>query len=321
MTRMRRRLWMMAMSLGLALCVPRAARADEAAAVAAESLFREGRALVDKGRFEEACDRFARSQQLDPAVGTLLNLGECFEQVDKLATAWLAYRQATALAVTRNDERRASLARKAAARLEPRLALLAIASPKVPPPGLTVTRNGVRVDPAAFDTPLPVDPGLQTIEATADERKSWQTTVELREGERNTVQIPDLEPTTPVAQAPAPQDEPGDAQRAVAIGLEIGGGAVFATGLVFGALAFARWDSVSEVCPGGQCPSEADRLRKASEADEALAFSTISSVATAVGAVGLVAGVVLHLTAPERRVSVAPLVDRTALGLAVTLGL
>ena len=316
------RLRMIVASLGLTLCVPRAARADEAGVVAAESLFREGRDLADKGRFEEACDRFARSQQLDPAVGTLLNLGECYEHVDKLATAWLAYRQATALAVTRNDERRASLARKAAARIEPRLALLAIATPKAPPPGLTVTRNGVRVDPAAFDTPLPVDPGPQTIEATATERQSWQTTVELREGERSTVQIPDLEPTTPVAQAPTPQHEsPGDTQRAVALGLEIGGGAVFATGLVFGALAFARWDSVSEVCPGGKCPSEADRLRKVSDADAARAFSTISSVATAVGAVGLAAGVVLHLTAPERRVSVAPLVDRTALGLAVTLGL
>jgi len=307
---MRRRLRMIVVSLGLALCVPRAARADEASAVAAESLFREGRALADKGRFEEACGLFSRSQQLDPAVGTLLNLGECYEQVDKLATAWLAYRQATALAVTRNDERRASIARSAAARIEPRLALLSIASPKATPPGLTVTRNGVRVDPAAFDAPLPVDPGLQTIE------------VELREGERKTVQIPDLDPTTPVAQMSAPQDEsPGDTQRAVAIGLEIGGGAVLAAGLVFGALAFVRWDSVSEVCPDGKCPSEAARLRKASDADEARTFSTISSVATAVGAIGLAAGVVLHLTAPERRVSVAPLVDRTALGLAVTLGL
>ena len=319
---MRRRLQMIVVSLGLALCLPRAARADEAAVVAAESLFREGRALADKGRFEEACDRFARSQQLDPAVGTLLNLGECYEQVDKLATAWLAYRQATALAVTRKDERRASIARSAAARIEPRLALLSIASPKATPPGMTVTRNGVRVDPAAFDALLPVDPGLQTIEVTADERKTWQTTVELREGERSTVQLPDLERTTPVAQTPAPQDDSsGGTQRAVAIGLEIGGGAVLTTGLVFGALAFARWDSVSEVCPDGKCPSEAARLRKASDADEARTFSTISSVATAIGAVGLAAGVVLHLTAPERRVSVAPLVDRTALGLAVTLGL
>lgn len=312
-------------SIVLALGVPRAAFAHEASGAAAESLFREGRALADKGRFEEACDRFARSQELDPAVGTLLNLGECYERMEKVATAWLSYRRAMALAVTRNDERRANLARAAAARLEPRLALLVIASPKGAPSDLVVTRNGVRVDQAAFDTPLPVDPGPQAIEVTASARQAWQTTIELREGQRGTVQIPELAPVAGVepgtiAPAPVPPSD-GDARRTVALGLEIGGGAVLATGLVFGALALTRWSSVSEACPGGKCPSEAERAGKASDAEDARTFSTISTVTTAVGAVGLAAGVVLHLTAPGRRVSVVPLVDRTALGLAVTLGL
>lgn len=315
---MRRRVLMTVMCFALALC-SQVARADDAV-VAAESLFREGRALANKGRFEEACDRFARSQQLDPAVGTLLNLGECYEQVDKRAAAWVAYRQAEALAVTRKDESRAALARTSAARIEPRLALLRIARPRSWPPGLTVARNGFHVDPVALDAPLHVDPGPQSIDVSAPLHQPWKRVVALREGEEGTVQIPDLEPVAPTTPAHVP-DPGGSPRRTVAIGLEIGGGAALATGLVFGALAFARWSSVTEVCPGGTCPSESARSRTASDADAARAFSTVSSIATAVGAVGLVTGVVLHVTAPKHRVAIAPLGARTGLGLSVTLGL
>src|SRR5687767_13153220 len=53
----------------------------------AEPLFNEGRELLEKGRFAEACPKLARSQALAPAVGTLLNLGYCWEQLGKLRSA------------------------------------------------------------------------------------------------------------------------------------------------------------------------------------------------------------------------------------------
>lgn len=299
-------------------------RTHDASIVAAEALFHEGRALLDKGRFDEASERFARSQQLDPAVGTLLNLGECYERLDKTASAWAAYRQAVALAVTKNDERRATLARNAATRIEPQLTYLTIAL-AAPTPGLVVTRNGARIDAAAFNAPVPVDPGPQTIEANAPNRRPWSTTLKLAAGERDSVEIPELEPNVDVVDTPPPpavEDPPrAPLQRKVALGLEIGGGAVVVTGLVLGGLALSRWASVTSTCPNGVCKTEAERQERLADVDAAQTLATLSTVATSVGAATMAIGVVLHLTAPKHNVAVTPLVNRGGAGLMATFEL
>ncbi|MEA2752751.1 MAG: hypothetical protein QOI41_6894, partial [Myxococcales bacterium] len=38
----------------------------------ADALFAEGRELLEKGKYPEACAKLARSEELAPAVGTLL---------------------------------------------------------------------------------------------------------------------------------------------------------------------------------------------------------------------------------------------------------
>ena len=61
---------------------------------AAEALFTEGRKAFDAGDYRIACARFAESQRLDPAVGTLINLAACNEKLDNLALAWETWQQA-----------------------------------------------------------------------------------------------------------------------------------------------------------------------------------------------------------------------------------
>ena len=61
----------------LALVLPAEARADGKAD--AQRLFDEGLKLFDAKDYAKACERFAASQKLDRAAGTLLNLGRCFE--------------------------------------------------------------------------------------------------------------------------------------------------------------------------------------------------------------------------------------------------
>lgn len=315
---MRRRLrvgLVLAFVLGPA-SVARAAVPDPAA----ESLFNEGRALLDEGKVAEACQRFERSQRLDPAVGTLLNLGDCYERRNALANAWVTYRQAAALATTRHDEARARVAQDEAARLEPRLAHLEL-TVDAPAPDEAVTRDGAIVDPAVYGVSVPIDPGAHVFEASAPGRLAWSRRVTFVEGEHTSLRVPRLD-RDPNARAPAaiapPESDPrgADTQRTIALGLEIGGGAVLVAGLAFGGLAMAKWNSVDAVCPNGECSNAEDQRRLSPDVDAARTFATLGTIGTAVGAAVLVTGVVLHLTAPRRSVAIAPVVDEHAVGIA-----
>src|SRR5258708_3181546 len=108
--------------IGLSIGVgPRVARGQEPASegALAEMLYRQGRALIGEGKVSEACPKFAESYRLDAATGTLLNLALCHEIEGKLATAWLEFSRAVALA--RRDRRhdRVRFAQERLAVIEP----------------------------------------------------------------------------------------------------------------------------------------------------------------------------------------------------------
>src|SRR5207244_2860760 len=84
----------------------------------ADTLFAEGRDLLEKGKFPEACAKLARSEELSPAVGTLLNLAYCYEQVGKLRSAMDAYAEAEILATTLGEGKRAAFAKERFAAVE-----------------------------------------------------------------------------------------------------------------------------------------------------------------------------------------------------------
>ena len=59
-------------------------------------LFADAKALVKAGQYNEACPKFVESQRIYPTPGTLLNIGDCYENSTppRLASAWGAYKQA-----------------------------------------------------------------------------------------------------------------------------------------------------------------------------------------------------------------------------------
>lgn len=297
------------MAVGLAVVLaPAAARADGADAALAEKLFQDGRAAMLAGDFATGCPKLAESQRLDPGVGTLLNLGECYEKQGRTASAWATYKEAEPAARRLGQKQRAD---HAAARAEALAATLPhlVLSVASQPRGLAVRVDGLPIAEAAWSTPIPVDPGERVVTASAPDHREWRASVQAKPGARVQVVVPALEPeparggaTGPV-EGPAPAAPPRTQRTLGWIGVGLGGAAL-ATGLVFGVVAKSKNDEAYE---GGRCTDvDCDGAGKAliGEAKDAALVSTILFAA---GAAIATTGAVLVLTAPGgAKVAIGP---------------
>ncbi|MEO8877348.1 MAG: hypothetical protein ABI461_17265, partial [Polyangiaceae bacterium] len=85
----------------VAFCFPIATSAyaqNPSDLAAAEALFEDGRKSMDANDFAAACPKLEESERLAPAVGTLLNLGICYEKSHRTASAWATFKEATSAA-------------------------------------------------------------------------------------------------------------------------------------------------------------------------------------------------------------------------------
>jgi len=193
-----------------ALVVATTLQTMPAAAQRAEAtfLFDEGRAAMARHDYGAAISKLEQSQQLDPAVGTLLNLAECYASLGRTASAWSAYRDASSLAATTRQVERERYAARKAQELEPQLSrLVVIVKPPARVPGLQLTRNGVPLSEALWGAAMPVDPGAQHLEAKAPGYQTWKLDVDVTDGAASRqVELSELvaEAAAPPAAVPAP---------------------------------------------------------------------------------------------------------------------
>jgi hypothetical protein len=297
------------------------------ATVQAQSLFDEGRKLLDANKIPEACAAFDASQKLDPAVTTLLNLADCRERNHQLATAWGLFADAERMARARNDDKLAKVGSNHAAKLEPRLSHLTITvATEHAITGLEITRGSDTVPAASWNHALPIDGGTYTITAKAPGHEPWLTTIAIKEeGEARTLEIPALteskvtvaptkpgEPGTPIA--PVPVDTP-PRTHSVVVPLIVGGGAV-----VLGAVA------VGFELSGGNAY---DRAKSATNQSQRDSLETTANHrryiaeglgVAALGAAGVAVYLLLfdrHTDAPTSGTAIAPAVSANAAGLTV----
>src|SRR4051794_963949 len=94
------------------------ARAQQNDVAAAEALFRQAKALFAAGDYAAACPKFAESQRIDRATGTLLALAACHELQGKTATAWAEFGEVEAASHREGRADRERAAHEHAMRLE-----------------------------------------------------------------------------------------------------------------------------------------------------------------------------------------------------------
>ncbi len=321
------------------LCaLPRIARAQQTDAVAAEALFDSARDLMQQGNYAAACPKLAESERLDPGIGTLLNLGECYDKNNQPSRAWETFREAAAAAAQAKDPNRERYAQTRATELGKRLLRVIIAvPPEARVPGLQVLRDGAFLTEPLWSVAVPIDPGPHSIEARAPGYSSFRSSFEVTVAAVNTITIPKLErdpsadvpaPNPLASPSPSPNPSPsplpspspspnpdvptvGSGQRTVGVVVMVVGVVSLGTGAVFGGLAMSK-DSTAKSggCDKTTCPDSSSLIA----ASDAQTYARVSTWTFALGGVALVGGLALWLTAPKAATKVTAWISPTTSG-------
>jgi hypothetical protein len=305
-----------------ALCLVLAnhARADDRPE--ADALFARGIELASTEP-ARACEAFEASYKLDPRAGTSINIGLCREQLNQLASAWYAFKEALRRV---KDPAKRKLAMDRMAAIEPRLSYVTISvadSGHAP----RIALDGKRVDPGQLGVAMPIDGGRHTVEATAPGHEPWSMTVSVA-GERGSrrVRVPALGSLgDALDRNRAPQQEQGETpaqthsiftpRRKLAVGI-----GVLGVGAAGGALAFGRAARILERDAFALCPDPQLSCARADSANNELTRARRNALFANIG-LGLSGGlaataIVLWATGAadehEDNVAVVPYVGATS---------
>jgi hypothetical protein len=315
---------------------PARAQASVQDSAVAQSLYDQGRKLAAQNNYAEACPKLEESQRLDPTAVTQFWLADCYEHVGRTASAWSSFLDLAATA-RRNGgpkaEEREKVAKDRANAIAPKLTQLVISVPDgVKVPGLVIKRDGEAVHSGQWGSPVPVDPGNHTIEATAPGKRTWTKTQDVAGvGQTVSIQVDPLSDTPVEVAAPAPggaqppvnvppKTEPARSSPLKTAGLVVGAVGIVGLGVgtVFGVMAISKNSSAnSDHCGtafGGtnNCDPTGISLRS-----DAVKFGNVSTISFIAGGVLAAGGVGLWLFAPSTSVQAGPTVGNGGAGLTV----
>lgn len=271
---------------------PSAADATATRASDAERLFREGRVAMEAGDLAHACPKFAESEKLDPAPGTLLSLADCEERARSFVKAREHY-QLAASGFPKKDPRRAFATGRAQA-VEKRVAHVTLRLGADAPSDASVRLGEAVVPRSDFGTSTAIDPGDVQVRVSAPGRKDNAFSVTFAEGETKDVACelgaPDAAragdgPTTtaPIAApgADRPSASSADPRRTISYVLLGVGAASLIVGGVSGVLAAGKASTVKDHCDASSaCDQEG--VDAASSGRFLAPLSTVTLIAGAV---------------------------------------
>lgn len=293
--------------LGLTLAAP--AYAEPSKTERADQLFKEGRSAMKRRDYQLACERFAASQELDPGVGTLINLSECEENLGRLA---LSYRHIQeALRGLPPGDNRAPLAKSRLATLETRVGRLVLRlRGDAAEPSTKLLLDGIEISDRSSG--IVVDPGAHTLLARASDGREEKRSIEVGAGRTADIEFSFATRSDKSNEPPPKKDavvepqknnpgkeSPGSSQ--LTLGLVVGGAGLVGVGLgVYFGLGFRDTVATSKtVCPSSVNCTEGEISRHSTLKAQSSTERTRSVLAFAAGGVAVAAGLVLVLTSPS----------------------
>lgn len=301
---------------------PRWAQAQDQTAAAAEALFRSAQDAAKAGDWETACRRFAESNRLDPAPGTVLNLARCHEELGHQASAWKYYQEAAEKLP--NGDRRAEYAERKATELKALVpTVLFDPPPDAKPADFQLKVNGTPYSAAMLNVAIPFDAGQVQVVVEAEGRERVTSTLDLSEGQNLTyaIQLGGLVTATSDGER-TPSDAAKKRKTWAITSLTLGG--VGAATAIFG----ATWAAIElpvatdpDHCSDGFCDQ-----RGANASQRGRTAVVLLGAGAAIAAVGLSVGSVLLVKKDENALALQPLLGGgmltlTARGLPLLGGL
>ncbi len=280
---------------------------DPQAKALADKLFTEAQADLSQGRHEQACNKFEQVIRLDDTLGGRLQLGICYEKINKLASASALYAEVERIgtpSAVQKDRDAAAIATKLHKELEPRIPKLEIVVSAAIKSiaGVEIKQNGTNIPESLWNNPIPVDIGMHHIEVSAPGREPWKTDIEVKENDQPVPKPLKLEVQPPGG--PLPQQRASTpsspARTAGFVGIAVGVAGV-GIGAVFGALAITKNQQSTEgghCLPNNVCDEVGKPLR-----NDALMLANGSTAAFIAGGVLLGTGIILVATSTKGKTS------------------
>jgi hypothetical protein len=230
----------------------RHAAAQNSQTAPAEDLYRQGQALLESGKVDEACTRFSQSYDMDAVAPTLFALASCHDKAGKVASAWSEYRRF--LQSGDKDSTRVKTAQERADALQTKLPRVSMRMSDEPT-DLTVRLDGATIRLDAYKTPLPIDPGSHVLQLSAPGHRDREQRFDIKAGEQKELEIPSMARGTPGQNDSKNDESPGIGQRVA--GFVLLGFGVIGAGVTTG-LAVAWRSAVSKSEERYPCTPVAD---------------------------------------------------------------
>ncbi len=276
----------------------------------AETLFNAGVALVESGSYELGCQKLEASLTLYDALGTSFHLASCWQALGRTASAYELFEKVALRSFKAGQLDRAAVARERMLAVAPTLSRVRVdVDEKTRAQSPEVKMNDEPIAPADWGKSLPVNPGHYVVAVSAEEKRSWSKTFEVKDpGTTYALAIPSLEDAhqtpsaAPARMAPPAQRKREDARssgpgrRIAAYTLGTAGVVGVAAGVWFGVRYRTSNGDAQDLCPSGVGCTQYEIIEHARLVDEARTARTWAFVGASVGVAALASASYLFLS-------------------------